>query len=260
MNDKRLFWTLMILLVVSIMSVAVFARPPLSVCCASPDSCVASETCFSPGYHSDIDGDGDGDYCGGGEWWDCGAGGSTTGCNAGEVCNENHDCIPIVDICFSCDKDYECDGDLFCSGGVCKETTNEAGAMCSDGLDNDCDGLTDCQGSGDPGCNCCGTEGNECCTVGDDCTGSLYCADGGSDADHCCAIGAFWNDATNACQDADPCGLGGTQASDGLCYVDITTNLLGWLADPDCYQGSEGCCEVYQYGEWNYYPEDITTY
>ena len=152
----------------------------------------------------------------------------------------------------ACNENYECLSGL-CNGGFCKEQITET--LCSDGVDNDCDLNVDCA---DPECasQCCGSEGNECCTVGDDCTGSLYCDD-----THCCFPGEFWNGAF--CQEGESeCGLGGTQASDGVCYVDAGDDLLGWIADPDCYPpaSSLGCCETFKYGQTGYYETDITTY
>lgn len=163
----------------------------------------------------------------------------TAGVGPSKCCSSSSDCVD--------------------NNGNCQSGNTETGALCSDGIDNDCDGDTDCADTGCIGSGiCCGYENTECCTSGDDCTGSLYC-DTTYAIDYCCQVGWYWNGVV--CVDADPCGLGGTQASDGLCYVDISNNLLGWLADPDCYQApSSGCCEVFRYGELEYYPEDITTY
>lgn len=69
--------------------------------------------------------------------------------------------------------------------------------MCSDGIDNDCDGSVDCA---DTGCSseCCGYENSECCTSGDDCFGALYCSTlnptyGTSVDPHCCSTGYWWD-------------------------------------------------------------------
>lgn len=62
--------------------------------------------------------------------------------------------------------DNDCDGQTDCAEAVCQDERLEATiAACSDGLDNDCDGKSDCQ---DPGC----------LDIRQPCTGTDLCAAG----------------------------------------------------------------------------------
>jgi len=103
----------------------------------------------------------------------------------------------------------------------------------------------------------CGAWGLECCSGS--CDSGLYCANGGSDADHCCFIYDVWYDDLNACGDGESfCGLG----ANPLCVSSISSDFDLWYGDSDClsFNPSTGCCYVFRYNEWDYYPEDITTY
>ena len=257
MINKKIFWTLMFLLVISLLSVVVFARPPPMLCCDQSTDCVIWKKCVASGTSSyDVDGDYDNDYCLNSYWWDCG---SDSQCPGNQWCSGSggsprYDCKADLGLCSSCNRDAQCASGTTCINSKCRIAATETG-LCSNGIDDDCDGLTDCVGAGDPDCNCCGGEEAVCCGSAPVCNDGLYC-----DNSYCCPSKTYWNGAK--CADANPCGISGSVASDGKCYVAITTNLLGWLADPDCYQSSFslGCCYGFQYDDWNYWPEDITTY
>lgn len=249
----------------------VFAIPQQSVCCATDNSCVLWNRCFSVNaYHSTVDGDTDEDYCrssgGVGKWYDCWDSGQAGcdvvdnghGIDVAAYCDGSiHDCVAKKNYCASCSDDYECLGSsnpdlgVRCRSGKCRTTTNEAGSsMCSDGIDNDCDGGTDCA---DAGCaaSCCGFEGNECCS-GSSCDSGLYC-----DSGYCCDTGWYW-DGSRCREGESECGLSGGS----LCVSDIS-NFVNWYGDNDCYSQSSpftGCCNVFQYNEWGYYDTSITTY
>jgi hypothetical protein len=107
-------------------------------------------------------------------------------CNADSDCGRGYQCIPQLGgapgLCFplgECDAGQCCDvahdgGDLFtddancgacghacitgtgCDGGVCRETD------CADGIDNDGNGLTDCDDPNCPGRACAGDAGSVC--------------------------------------------------------------------------------------------------
>ena len=251
-----MLWTLTFLLVFSLLSVVVFARPEAKVCCANPSSCVVWDSCFAPNaYHATVDGDTDQDYCEGGgnsgKWWDCWSDGQS-GCDTVDVhgipvaayCDgATHDCVAKKSNCASCGGDYECKGGS-CTGGLCRTTTNEAG-LCSNGLDDDCDGLTDCNGAGDPDCGCCGTLGNPCCTSGTECTQG-YCSKvnptyGTAVDPHCCPSRYWW--------DIDDCV--GYQECNPECVANPFNDAC--VSPNDLF----GCCPFYG-GGLTY--QEITTY
>jgi Putative metal-binding motif len=72
--------------------------------------------------------------------------------------------------------------------------------VCSDGLDNDCDGLVDID---DPGCWQCTTSGQ--CNDGNPCTD-----------DACVASRCVYTNNTNPCDDGDPCTMNDV-CSEGIC-------------------------------------------
>lgn len=101
----------------------------------------------------------------------------------------------------------------------------------------------------DEDCGCCGTLGAECCTSGTACTEG-YCADGGSDADHCCPPTFKWNEDQNKC-------VGTTHyLPSGSADCDVSSpSFAGWWY-PDCLfkTSSLACCNVgTKYGYPNYY-------
>ena len=200
--------TTLVLLIISLLSVVVFARPPQLLCCDQTSDCVIWKHCVNSGTFSyDVYGDGDKDYCLNNEWWDCGSAGNSAGCDfvdnghgidVAAYCGGSHDCVAKKNNCAACSNGYECLGGS-CTSGKCRASTTESD--CSNGLDDDCDGLTDCQGAGDPDCGCCGGENAECCS-GDTCNSGLYCSKvnpttGASVDPHCCDNSPvyWWNPA-----------------------------------------------------------------
>lgn len=90
----------------------------------------------------------------------------------------------------ACDAGEECDCPIDCGTPVAFE---EAGLNCADGLDNDCDGASDCTDSdcfSDPSCFACG---NGYCEPGEDCNSCssdcLAVRTGVKAARHCCGDG-----------------------------------------------------------------------
>jgi hypothetical protein len=117
----------------------------------------------------------------------------TTACPAGQVC-EGSDC-----------RDRRCDGlscgtGNRCSGGVCSACASSE-SVCADGVDDDCDGQTDCA---DPDCN------NALCDDGSQCTTGERCGNGGT-----CAGGtaATCNSPPGQCKQA----TGTCNGATGLC-------------------------------------------
>ena len=252
----------MILLIISLLSVLVFARPQQKICCVTDGSCVAWDTCYGPNAVAvDVDGDGDKDYCEGGSagdsgyWWDCWGAGESSACGDIEVkpgifveqyCDgASHDCVTKKGACVSCNADYECSGGS-CLDGLCRDVTEETG-LCSDGIDNDCDSFTDCADSDCVGDSaCCGYENSECCTSGDDCFGSLYCSTLNptylTPVDpHCCQPYFWWDEVV--CIQYDECN------------PECVSNPF----DDACVSPNElfGCCSFIG-GDDSY--QEITTY
>lgn len=154
--------------------------------CNGLETCVG-DTCQSgtPPACSD-----DGVYCNGNEVCDEGIDGcGHTGnpCGAGTICNENYDTCDSV-ACFvndDCDDGDTCTTDT-CSnpgtaGAVCEYVPVSPPASetdCADGIDNDCDGFTDCDDSdcdSDSNCQC--LPRNASCQVNGDCC-SNWCRKG----------------------------------------------------------------------------------
>lgn len=110
------------------------------------------------------------------------------------------------------------------SSSSISETTD---ARCGDGIDNDCDGDTDCA---DGGCSstsaCCRTRG-ETCGASPCCNTDLYCTSG-----RCCDDGTggtvleYWNTLPNPdrCQDTVNCGTPCTPWSTG-CTYSVSSNI-----------------------------------
>ena len=191
-------------------------------------------------------------------------------CDDGLYCNglENcEDCICLAGTAVDCDDANPCTQD------VCDEDQNRCDhppvtdppaegpvgdATCTDGADNDCDGLTD---GDDPACNPCTTDGTPCedglyCTVDDQCLGGACaggsqrdcgastggCVDGtcNEDLDQC--EGTTLPDGTT-CDDADNCTTG-DQCSGGVCQGTQTdcSHLDGPCAQGVC-NPADGSCE-----------------
>jgi hypothetical protein len=125
------------------------------------------------------DGDGEGAVgCGDGR---CGGAGSCTEAPSAPSCCGDLACTGDEDP-FSCSLD--CGAPPACGDGTCDagESTCSCAAdcggpsseACGDGLDNDCDGATDCSDddcSGDPLCSSCSGTGADCSSDGECCSG-----------------------------------------------------------------------------------------
>ncbi len=173
-----------------------------------------------------------------------------------KYCRESNNCVDMSGTCqtFALEEsaqgncgdgiDNDCDGltDFPNDPGCC--TANEVG-LCSDGIDNDCDGLVDCADTAD--CSCCGFENSECCTSGDDCFGTLYCSTVNptyltpvTPEPHCCPTGFWWDE--NLCVE----------------YATCSPECVSNPFNPACTSPDDiyGCCS-FQGGDTYQY---ITTY
>jgi hypothetical protein len=139
------------------------------------DSCdEVNDTCASAA--NDANCPDDGQFCTGTEFCDPVNDCSSTGdsCQAGETCDETND------ICFSCayyttrgtcNEDPTCEWSGSPKSGTCQNAVvcvpdETPEVTCTDGIDNDCDGMTDCADTadcgGDPAC-----QGGSCDTYTD---------------------------------------------------------------------------------------------
>ncbi len=164
---------------------------------------------------------------------------------------------------------------------------------CTNGADDDGDGLFDCA---DPDCTpvmpaitCTGTpqnssaycNGNDCNSSGAYGTGSwcdlnncsretlpgfnefFYCSYGINDTfsphlpdGHCCQIGEYWNPLTLSCEQFDPCYPNPPY----FCDYRYDTEFLNWTGDIDCHDpgavpASKACCLALRFGNLEYYSD-----
>lgn len=201
---KFVFFGFVLFFFFSFISV-VSALPPSQVCCGASTDCTFYGQCYSSGtYPINVDeaksdgsptGDTDKDYCLNNRWYDCGAVGSTTGCQSGYECNSNHDCVPKVTkpacepstsrLCvtfsgiYPPSNSYDSSSSYSCSSGQCYS--------CVSGVLNAA--KTACVSACTPSSYTysCGTDGNvyrtDNCgtkTLYDTCTSSEFCSSGSS--------------------------------------------------------------------------------
>jgi MYXO-CTERM domain-containing protein len=194
----------------------------------------------------------------------CTATDNTEACDDGDACTTNDTCGGGVCAGLPLDGDGDTYGPLACGGFDCDDTDPavnpgafEGGvgdATCSDGLDNDCDGLTDAE---EAACAACATDddcrdgspcnGEEACVAGACTAGQpLACDDGnpctGAECDP--AVGCVFPPVEGACDDADPCTTGDACA-DGACVgqpVDCS-HLDGACLVGVC-QAADGTCQA----------------
>jgi hypothetical protein len=211
----------------------------------------------------DFDGDGEGDFCdldadgdGYDETVDCNEGDPNINPGAAEVCLDgiDNDCDNLIDAqdpfcaCADIMDKATCSNDLNCEwvgnpkSGTCEEAVvcvpdETPEATCTDGVDNDCDGLTDCADTADCGADP-ACQGGSCDTYTDKgtCTGDLNCEWVGSPKSGTC------QDAAVCVPDQTPettCTDGVDNDCDGLTDCADTADCG---ADPACQGGS---CDTY---------------
>ena len=156
---------------------------------------------------------------------------------------------PAAPPCLHSERDCD-DSDPAVHPGVVEAAYGDP--ECSDGLDNDCDGLTD---SEDGGC--------QDCTLPEDCDDGNICTD-----DDCVDYGCVHTYNTDPCNDGDPCTMNDV-CSDGVCdgnaldadgdtYVSDACNgddcndsdsdihpgvIEAAYGDPICSDGSDNDCD-----------------
>ncbi|MGE0789207.1 MAG: hypothetical protein AB7S26_26270 [Sandaracinaceae bacterium] len=183
----------------------------------------------------------DGDFCNGADHCD-----ATGACVASGV----SPCAPPTtcsgDACVGCVGDGDCPPRLTCTSGTCTCAGGElAERTCADGMDNDCDGATDCADASCAG-SMCGANGRVCsamacacpgaqtmettCNNGadDDCDGASDCADADCAGASCGANG-------RVCA-AMACACPGGQPTESTCNNGADDDCDGAIdcADPDC--------------------------
>jgi len=189
-------------------------------------------------------------------------------CDDGDPCTMNDQCSGGV--CGGEPADADGDGHLpeACGGGDCNDGNEnihpdvfegpEGAAVCSDGIDNDCDGLTDLD---DPSCSICTQDsdcddgafcnGAETCDQNGDCQGGAppcddsvdcttdscnegtdtcsYAPDDSFCDDQAVCNGAEWCDTQNGCQPGTPASAGTSCDDQNPC------------TDPDTCDGGGNC-------------------
>jgi hypothetical protein len=199
-------------------------------------------------------------------------GAGQAGSAGGQPCGVSDDCIDFdpctLDSCIDgkCSygpKDADQDGfvDGQCGGQDCDDGNPQikpgVNELCSDGKDNNCDGLTDCgdpQCFGQPNCACTASEIKCQDTADDDCDGLTDCADPdcastpacqclpaeicGNNKDDDCNGLSECTDPACAASPACQCQASETSCGDGK---DDDCDGLFDCADPDCASGDPLC-------------------
>jgi hypothetical protein len=155
-------------------------------------------------------------------------------CNDGDACTMDDRCEGGVCVGDPLDVDGDGSVSVACGGDDCDDDRAGvhpgAAENCSNGLDDDCDGLTDQQ---DPACGECSTDGD--CSDGNACNGQERCVGG-----HCTGGTAPDCDDDNACTE-DGCdqtsGCTHSDLPDGTDCGSRTCSGLEWR-QPVCQEGS----------------------
>ncbi|MBK9519010.1 MAG: Ig-like domain-containing protein [Anaeromyxobacter sp.] len=183
----------------------------------------------------------------------CSAGGKQCGAGACATCLGNGGAPEVAEVSCGDGFDNDCDGvsdcaDPDCAGdvcltapsttgglttGTCSATTQactctavaETGARCGNGLDDDCDGLIDCE---DPNCQDLGAGGQACDTLGHTCSAAVAgvstcttCTGNGGAAQGAEADCADGND--NDCDGLRDCADTDCAAAQAVCSVTFKT-------------------------------------
>ena len=182
-----------------------------------------------------------------------GGGGAPPGCQIPSDCDDHNSCTTdkcVDGFCQNYPKDDDGDNhvDALCGGDDCNDLNPNAypghPEVCSDGADNDCNGVADCFDPACfnvPNCGCVPSPGGENCTNGvdDDCDGAVDCNDTDcmgtpacgclpSEAGHC--DNGFDDDCDDLIDCADP-----------DCYADPICGCVGM--PEDCSNGVDDNCD-----------------
>jgi len=212
-----------------------------------------------------------GEFCDGSETCDA-FGGCQAGsdpCSVGDICNETTDTCDL-----SCAYTYtdktSCNADSACSWNngakICEDVAvcvpdQTPEATCTDGVDNDCDGLTDCADTADCGADP-ACQGGSCDTITDKgtCNGDPNCEWSGSPKNGTCqdAVSCVPDETPEAtcydgidndcdglidCYDHDDC-TGALGCVAGSCANNHLWNKQSCEADPDCeWNNTDGYCQ-----------------
>ena len=136
----------------------------------------------------------------------------------------------------ACDQDSDCDDGKPGTLDICQNncTCKHINEDCTNGLDDDDDGFTDCADS-----DCIGQQGplgSTCCAVAGDCTQD-DCVIESCDGNNECAYANRAQGATDECSTCEACDVAG-----GNC-ADITANA-GKNCDADCTSCLAGSCDT----------------
>jgi hypothetical protein len=128
--------------------------------------------------------------------------------------------------------DNDCNGVADCNDPACADaprcgcTASPSGESCKNGVDDDCDGAVDCNDAdcaGSPACGCLPSEAALCGNgVDDDCDGTIDCADADCASSPACVCATAKEDCRNG--------------------IDDDCDLLVDCADPDCVQSGACAC------------------
>jgi hypothetical protein len=226
-------------------------------CCNVNTDCVYNSGCYSSGTHTtDVDGNGDAEYCASGIWYDCydtgdcdpaGEFAYTESSNACSGTTECHEACSSNDCIYQRNQGYgDCDNNNGCYDSSCYQDTsfsanfvgvgvcdNNVGAICTNGasdgydicvnkasyclIDHDYDdAMADCSGSN--------------CLISN---GGTFDLDNDGDLDYC--SGGVWQD----CNSDSHCPSG-TYCNGGDCVVCTSAQCAD---HPNCRDGTAGCCD-----------------